>query len=65
MSLANRFLILLLGTLGLVLVGFSSGLYVTSRIYLDHRVDDRLTAILSMLNTCVDPRPGSRPPSSS
>jgi signal transduction histidine kinase len=58
MSLSNRFLILLLGTLGLVLVGLSTALYVTSRIYLDRRVDDRLTAILSMLNTCADATPG-------
>ena len=58
MSLSNRFLTLLLGTLGLVLMGLSTALYVTSRIYLDRRVDDRLAAMLNMLNTCVDPRPG-------
>jgi signal transduction histidine kinase len=58
MSLANRVLTLLLATLGLVLAGFSTALYATSRIYLDRRVDDRLAAMLDMLNTCADPRPG-------
>jgi signal transduction histidine kinase len=58
MSLANRVLTLLLGLLGLVLAGFSTALYLTSRVYLDRRVDDRLTATLKMLDTCVDPRPG-------
>jgi signal transduction histidine kinase len=57
MSLANRVLTLFLGLLGLVLAGFSTALYLTSRIYLERRVDDRLAAILNMLNTCVDPRP--------
>ena len=58
MSLSNRFSILLLGILGLILVGFSTALFVTSRIYLNRQVDDRLTAILNLLNTCVDPKPG-------
>jgi signal transduction histidine kinase len=58
MSLANRFLTLLLATLGVVLVGLSSALYATSRIYLDRRIDDRLAATLSMMNTCVEQRPG-------
>ena len=58
MSLSNRFSTLLLGTLGLVLVGFSTALFVTSRIYLNRQVDDRLTAILNLLNTCVDHEAG-------
>ena len=58
MSLSNRFLTLLLGTLGLTLVGFSVALFVTSRINLNRQVDDRLTATLNLLNTCVDQKPG-------
>jgi signal transduction histidine kinase len=58
MSLTNRFSVLLLATLGLTLVGFSTALFVSSRIYLDRQVDDRLAAILTLLGTCVDPGPG-------
>src|SRR5271157_3868823 len=58
MSLSSRFSTLLLGTLGLILVGFSTALFVTSRIYLNRQVDDRLTAVLNLLNTCVDAKPG-------
>lgn len=58
MSLSNRFSILLLGILGLILVGFSTALFITSRIYLNRQIDDRLTAILNVLNTCVDPNSG-------
>jgi hypothetical protein len=55
MSLSNRFSIVLLGILGLILVGFSTALFITSRIYLNRQIDDRLTAILNVLNTCVVP----------
>ena len=58
MSLTNRFSALLLVTLGLTLAGFSTALVVSSRIYLNRQVDDRLTAILTLLKTCVDPRAG-------
>jgi signal transduction histidine kinase len=58
MSLTKRFMVLLLGTLGLTLVGFSTALVVSSRVYLDRRVDDRLAATLALLGTCVDPAPG-------
>jgi hypothetical protein len=58
MSLTNRFSTLLLATLSLTLAGFSAALLVSSRIYLDHRVDDRLSAILSLLCTCVEPSNG-------
>jgi len=58
MSLSNRFSTLLLGTLGFVLVGFSIALFVTSRIYLNRQVEDRLTATLNLMNTCVEPKPG-------
>jgi signal transduction histidine kinase len=58
MSLTNRFSTLLLVTLGLTLVGFSTALFVSSRIYLNRQVDDRLTAILTLLNTSADIKPG-------
>jgi signal transduction histidine kinase len=58
MSLANRFSTLLLATLGLILVGFSTALFVSTRVYLNRQVDDRLTAILTLLSTCVDVAPG-------
>ncbi len=58
MSLTNRFSTLLLVTLGLTLAGFSTALVVSSRIYLDRQVDDRLTAIFTLLNTCVEAKPG-------
>jgi signal transduction histidine kinase len=58
MSLSNRFSTLFLSSLGLILVGFSTALFLTSRAYLNRQVDDRLNAILSLLNTCVDQKPG-------
>ena len=44
MSLTGRFSALFLSTLALVLVGFSTVLYVSARVYLDRQVNDRLTA---------------------
>ena len=61
MSLTNRFSTLLLVTLGLTLAGFSTALVVSSRIYLDRQVDDRLTAIFTLLNTCVGSQAGVGP----
>ena len=58
MSLTNRLSALLLGTLGLTLAASSTALFASCRIYLDRRVDDRLAAITTLLNTCVDPGPG-------
>jgi signal transduction histidine kinase len=58
MSLSNRFSALFLFTLGLILAGFSIALFITSRIYLNRQLDDRLTAIFSLLNTCVEQKPG-------
>jgi signal transduction histidine kinase len=58
MSLTNRFSTLLLGMLGLTLAGFSTALFVSSRIYLNREVDDRLAATLTLLSISVDPRPG-------
>ncbi|HEY2154411.1 MAG TPA: sensor histidine kinase, partial [Isosphaeraceae bacterium] len=58
MSLTNRFSILLLVALGLTLAGFSTALFVSSRIYLDREVDDRLTAILTLLKASAEVKPG-------
>ncbi|MDR3636692.1 MAG: HAMP domain-containing sensor histidine kinase [Isosphaeraceae bacterium] len=58
MSLTNRFSVLLLATLGFTLVGFSAALFTSSRIYLGRQADERLSAILTLLDTCVDPKPG-------
>jgi len=54
MSLTNRFSALLLATLGLTLAGFTTALFVSSQMYLSRQVDDRLAAILAVLNACVD-----------
>ncbi len=56
MSLSSRFSTLVLGSLGLILVGFSTALFVMSRIYLNRQVDDRLSAVLNLLNTSVEPK---------
>jgi signal transduction histidine kinase len=58
MSLTNRFSVLLLATLGLTLAGFSTALFASSRVYLGRQTDERLGAILTLLGTCVDSRPG-------
>jgi signal transduction histidine kinase len=58
MSLTNRFSTLLLVTLGLTLAGFSTALFVTSRAYLNRQVDDRLAAILTLLNSSADTKRG-------
>jgi signal transduction histidine kinase len=58
MSLTNRFSTLLLVTLGLTLAGFSTALVVSSRIYLNRQIEDRLTAIFTLLKTCVEAKPG-------
>jgi signal transduction histidine kinase len=58
MSLTNRFSALMLAVLGLTLAGFSAALLVSTRIYLDRQVDERLSAILTLLSTSVDCKPG-------
>ena len=58
MSLTNRFSVLLLATLGVTLVGFSAALFASSRVYLGRQTDERLGAILTLLGTCVDAKPG-------
>ena len=54
MSLSGRFSALFLGAMALVLVGFSTVLYVSARIYLDRRVSDRLSASLAVLAAAAE-----------
>ena len=54
MSLNARLSALFLGVMGLVLVGFSTVLYVSARIYLDRRVSDRLAAALAVLAAAAE-----------
>ncbi len=57
MSLTGRFAALFLPTLGLVLVGFSTALYVSARIYLDRQVSDRLSSALAVLAAAAEVHP--------
>lgn len=54
MTLTGRFSVLFSGTLGIVLVGFSSVLYLSARIYLDRQVDSRLDASLAVLAAAAE-----------
>ena len=54
MSLTGRFSALFLSALTLVLVGFSTVLYVSARIYLDRQVGDRLAAALAILAAAAE-----------
>ncbi len=54
MSLTTRLLLFFLGTLAVVLAGFSTTLYVLARTYLTHQVDERLAAALETLDAAVD-----------
>ena len=58
MSLTNRFSTLLLVILGVTLGGFSTAFFITCRIYLDHQIDERLGAILTLLNSSADTKRG-------
>jgi two-component system, OmpR family, sensor kinase len=57
MSLTGRFSALFLSALALVLVGFSTALYVSARIYFEHRVSDRLAAALAILSAAAEIHP--------
>jgi signal transduction histidine kinase len=57
MSLAGRFSALFLAALGVVLVGFSTALYVSARIYLDRQVADRLSSALAVLAAAAEIHP--------
>jgi two-component system, OmpR family, sensor kinase len=54
MSLTGRFSALFLSALTLVLVGFSTVLYVSARVYLDRQVGDRLAAALAILAAAAE-----------
>jgi two-component system, OmpR family, sensor kinase len=57
MSLTGRFSALFLGALGLVLIIFSTVLYVSARIHLDRRVRERLAASLAVLAAAAEIHP--------
>jgi two-component system OmpR family sensor kinase len=57
MSLTGRFSTLFLSVLALVLVGFSTALYVSARIYLDRQLGDRLTSALAILAAAAEIHP--------
>jgi signal transduction histidine kinase len=54
MSLTGRFSSLVLGLLGVVLVGYSTALYLSARAYLDRQVRDRLSAALAVLAAAAE-----------
>jgi two-component system OmpR family sensor kinase len=57
MSLTGRFSALFLGAIGLVLVGFSTALYVSARVYLYRQVSERLSASLAVLAAAAEIHP--------
>jgi signal transduction histidine kinase len=57
MSLTGRFSALFLTALGLSLIVFSTALYVSARVYLDHRVYERLDATLAILAAAAEIHP--------
>ena len=54
MSLTGRFSALFLSALAVVLVGFSTVLYVSARIYLDRQVGNRLASALAILAAAAE-----------
>jgi signal transduction histidine kinase len=54
MSLTGRFSALFLAALGVVLVAFSTALYVSARVYLGRQVEDRLGAALAVLAAAAE-----------
>jgi signal transduction histidine kinase len=57
MSLTGRFSALFLSALGFVLVGFSTALYISARIYLDRQISDRLSSALAVLAAAAEIHP--------
>ena len=57
MSLTGRFSAFFLSALALVLVGFSTALYVSARIYFERQVRDRLAAALAILSAAAEIHP--------
>ena len=57
MSLTGRFSALFLAALAVVLVAFSTALYVAARVYLHRRVGERLDAALAVLAAAAEVHP--------
>lgn len=57
MRLSTRLLLFFLGALALVLLGFSTALYVMASIYLHRQVDERLEAVLNTLVAAAEVGP--------
>src|SRR5437016_1976861 len=57
MSLTGRVSLFFLGTLAIVLIGFSVGLYLLADSYLYHQMDERLEAALQVLEVAVEVKP--------
>jgi signal transduction histidine kinase len=57
MSLTGRLSTLFLSSLGLVLVGFSTALYISARIYLNRQFSDRLSSALAVLAAAAEIHP--------
>jgi two-component system, OmpR family, sensor kinase len=58
MTLANRLSATFLGVLAIVLVGFSTALYLMASVYLYRSVDERLEATLATLAALAEDEPG-------
>jgi signal transduction histidine kinase len=54
MSLSGRFSALFLTALGVVLIGFSTAVYVSARVYLHRQVGERLRAALAVLAAAAE-----------
>ncbi len=57
MSLTRRFSAVFLGVLSVVLVGLSTAIYVSARIYLDRQIRERLEAALAVLAAAAEIHP--------
>ncbi|WZO97535.1 HAMP domain-containing sensor histidine kinase [Isosphaeraceae bacterium EP7] len=57
MSLTGRFSALVLAAIGVVLVGFSTALFLAARVYLDHQMGDRLASALDILVAAAEVHP--------
>jgi heavy metal sensor kinase len=57
MSLSTRLSVFFLGTLAVILVGFSATLYGLAHTYLNRQVDDRLEAALNVMSVTAEIKP--------
>jgi two-component system, OmpR family, sensor kinase len=57
MSLTGRFSAFFLTALAIVLIGFSTALYVSARIYFERQISDRLAAALAILSAAAEIHP--------